>query len=151
MLKKILGALLILGLPCAIGAICLSKEIILVIAGEEYLQASSVLCILMVSFLFSLFGDSFLGNMVLLPSKREKTYMKVCCIATVVNFVLNYFLIPIWGINAAAFTTAVSMLLMLILLLITKDKRIKINYIITIPILEKSLLKHLIQLVKKSQ
>lgn len=128
MLNKALGVLITLGLPCVVGTICLSEEIILVISGREYLSASTALCILMVGFAFSLVGGSFLGNMVLLPSKREGLYMKICCISTVVNLVLNYFLIPVWGVNAAALTTTFSSFLILVMLLITKDKRIKIEH-----------------------
>ena len=128
MLKKTLGVLLTLGLPCAIGCICLSQEIVLIIAGEEYIKASSALCILMLSFVFSLVGGSFLGNMVLLPSKKESIYMIICCVATIVNFVMNYYMIPIWGVNAAAGTTASASLLILMLLIICKDKRIKLDY-----------------------
>ncbi len=128
MLNKALGVLITLGLPCAIGSICLSEEIVLIISGREYIGASTALCILMIGFIFSLVGGSLLGNMVLLPSKREGVYMKICCISTVVNIVLNYFFIPVWGINAAASTTAVSSFLILIMLLITKDKRIEINH-----------------------
>jgi O-antigen/teichoic acid export membrane protein len=126
MLRKILSVLLTLGLPCAIGGMFLSKEIILIIAGEEYIAASSSLCILMISLIFSLVGGSFLGNMVLLPSKREKTYMTICCVATLVNLVLNYFLIPIGGASAASGTTAFAAFMILLMLLLTVDKRIHI-------------------------
>jgi len=132
MLKKVLSVLITLGFPCAIGCMMLSEEIILVIAGAEYLDAKLALCILMICFMFSLVGGSFLGNMVLLPSKREGLYMKICCISTAANLVLNYFLIPVWGVNAAASTTAFSAVIILVLLLLTKDKRIKIDYLFEI-------------------
>lgn len=128
MLKKTLNVLLTLGLPSAVGCICLSNEIILVISGEQYALAAPVLSILMIGFALSLMGGSFLGNMVLLPSKRESVYMAICCIATAVNIVMNYFMIPIWGANAAAGTTAFASLLILLMLIASRDKRIKIDY-----------------------
>lgn len=127
MLRKMLNFLISIGLPVAIGVVCISSELITIIAGSDYVLASNCLRILMLSFVFSLFGGSFLGNMVLLPSKKEDLYMKVCCISTIVNLVLNYFFIPIYGINAAAGATAFSSLLILILLIVTKDKRIRID------------------------
>lgn len=129
MLKNILSILLLLGVPCVIGACCLSEEIVLLIAGNTYIKAVPSLKILMVSLVFSLFGDCFLGNMILLPSKREKTYMKICCVSTIVNITLNCFFIPIGGSVAAAITTAISRLIMLVMLILTKDKRIKIDYL----------------------
>lgn len=127
-LKKALNVLVTLGLPCAVGCMCLSGEIIQIFSGDEYLGAATALRILMVCFIFSLIGGSFLGNMVLLPSKREGLYMNICCISTAVNLVLNYFLIPIWGINAASSTTAFSSFLIMIMIVLTKDKRIKLDY-----------------------
>lgn len=132
MLKKVLSVLITLGLPCAIGCICLSKEIVLIISGSQYVAASNALGILMICFIFSLVGGSFLGNMVLLPSKREGLYMKICSISAGINLLLNYFLIPIWGVNAAASTTAFSSFLILVMLLITKDKRIKIDHLLQV-------------------
>lgn len=129
MLKKTLGVLLTVGLPCAIGCICLSQEIVIIISGEQYIAAAPVLSILMVGFMISLIGGSFLGNMVLLPSKREDIYMVVCCVATAINLVMNYFMIPLWGANAAAFTTTFASLVMMILLIVLRDKRVKLDYI----------------------
>lgn len=129
MLRKVLEVLILIGFPLIAGVLSISKEIVLIIGGEKYIEARTPLIILMFSFFFSLLGGSFLGNMVLLPSKREKTYMWICCVSTTVNVILNYFLIPFWGANAAAATTALSSLIIMILLFMTKDKRIKLYYI----------------------
>lgn len=130
MLKKTLNVLLTIGLPCAIGCICLSKEIVVIISGENYISSAPALSILMIGFIFSLIGGSFLGNMVLLPSKREDIYMIICCIATAINLAMNYFMIPRWGVNAAAATTAFASLLIMILLIIVRDKRVRMDYVI---------------------
>ncbi|MBB5226588.1 flippase [Treponema ruminis] len=126
-LRKILGYILLLGIPCYAGATVLSDEIILLIGGSQYIESPLVLKILLIAFLFSLVGGSFLGNIVLLPSGNEKKFMFICCITAAFNVITNYFFIPFFGVYAAAMTTAVSSLLILILLIITVDKRIKIN------------------------
>jgi len=127
LLRKALNVLITIGLPCAVGVSCLTKETILLIAGNEYVSASNTLVILMIGFILSLYGGSFLGNMVLLPSKREFVFMCICCASAAINIVLNYILIPIGGANAAAASTSFSGLVIFILLIITKDKRIQIN------------------------
>ena len=132
MLKKTLSLLMCIGIPSIAGACALSKEIVMIIGGENYLDAALPLRILMISFAFSLIGGSFLGNMVLLPSKNENTYMWICCVTAVFNVVLNYILIPLDGAKAAAFTTALSSLLIMALLLLKKDKRIKLDYVIRV-------------------
>ncbi len=129
LLGKILNFNLTLGLPCAVGTILLAKEAILVIAGEAYVDSTFVLQIMMIGFVFSLLGGNFLGNAVLLPSKREKDFMIICCICAVINVITNYFLIPFWGPVAAAVTTTLCSLIILILSLFKVDKNIKIEAI----------------------
>lgn len=129
MLRKTLSLLFGIGFPAIAGVCVLSEEIVVIVGGKNYIDAAIPLEILMFSFAFSLIGGSFLGNMVLLPSKNEKIYMVICCIAATVNVILNYFLIPFGGAKAAAFTTALSSFLIMILLLFKKDKRIRLDYI----------------------
>lgn len=130
LLRKILCYLVALGLPCVVGICAMAPEILMVIGGEEYLAAVPALRILMIALLFSLFGGSFIGNVIMLTSNREKIFLVVCCITAVVNVVLNGLLIPFFGITAAAGTTAFSSLLIFVLLLPKVEKQIKIgNYV----------------------
>lgn len=134
MLKKTLSLLMCIGIPAIAGVCALSNEIVMIIGGEGYLDAALPLMILMFSFAFSLIGGSFLGNMVLLPSKNENTYMWICCVTAVFNVALNYILIPYGGAKAAAFTTALSSFLIMILLRLKKDKRIKLDYVVRVSV-----------------
>ncbi len=132
LLRQVLQFNITLGLPSLVGMTVLANDIIGVVAGAEYAEAAPVLQILMISFAFSLVGGSFLGNAVLLPSKQEKYYMIVCCIAAVVNIITNYITIPYWGPKAAAGTTALCSLVIMVLLLLKVDKRIHIDRIISL-------------------
>lgn len=82
-LRRILGIIILLGLPCYVGASILSDEIIKIIGGSEYVESPMVMRILLLGFLFSLIGGSFLGNIVLLPSGNEKkiygSLLYYCC------------------------------------------------------------------------
>lgn len=129
LLERVLKLLMFVGIPSVVGVCMLSKEIVIIIGGEKFADAALPLSILMFSFAFSLIGGTFLGNMVLLPSKNEKIYMIICCITAIVNIILNYILIPRWGSCAAAFTTAVSSFIIMLLLMLKKDKHIRLNYI----------------------
>lgn len=129
MLKKVLSVMVTIGFPCIAGCVVLSKEIIILIGGNKFIGASLPLVILMLSFLVDIFGGSFLGNMVCLPGKRENVFMAACCIAAVVNVILNYLLIPIGGASAAAFTSGLSAVVILIWLLVKKDSRVKLDYV----------------------
>lgn len=129
LLRKLLGFNLFLGLPCVTGEIMLSKDIILVVGGVEYIEAAPVLQIRAISMLFALVGGNLLGNAVLLPSKQEKYYMIVCVITAGINIVTNYLLIPRYGPVGAAITTAFCSFCILVMLLLKVDKRIKIQRI----------------------
>ena len=127
MLRKILAVFLVIGLPCFAGAFAISDDLILLVAGAEYAAAGLSLKIAMFSFLFSLVGGSFLGNVVLLSSGREKTYMIICCVTAVLNIGLNAILIPSHGAAGAAFTTAFCSLCMLTILVIATRKSLKMR------------------------
>lgn len=129
LLEKVFSILAFVGIPMIAGTVALANEIVLIVGGASYQTSALPLSVLMLSFGFSLLGGSFLGNMVLLPSKKEKTYMYICCNATIVNLVLNFVLIRYWGALAAAATTAFCSFLMMLLMIVTRDKRIKLDYI----------------------
>ena len=153
MLRKVLGFIIITGLPCYVGVTVLSDEIMMIIGGAAYIESPTILRILLVSFLFSLVGGSFLGNIVLLPSGNEKKYMIICCITAGFNVITNYLFIPRFGVFAAAGTTAASSLLILVLLILTIDKRIKIASKLRLflsPILGSIVLGILCLLIKKN-
>lgn len=127
LLKNILYYNTTMGIPCVIGTIMLSKDIIYIIAGSQYLPASLVLQILMLSLFVSLFGGSFIGNIILLPMGEEKYYMKVCVIATMVNIILNRIMIFKWSFAGAAISTLICSILIFALLLFKIDSRIHIE------------------------
>lgn len=129
LLRKILHFNITIGLPCVVGTVVIAKDIICIVAGEAFVEATPVLQIMMFGFAFSLFGGSFLGNAILLPSKKEKYYMIVCCVAAVINIIANYIAIPFWGARAAAGTTALCSITIMVLLMFKVDKQIRIQNI----------------------
>ena len=111
LLNKVANALIILILPSIVGLTMLSREAILIIASNKYLDAQLPLIVLSIAILFSTFSGLF-NNCVLLPHKREKVFLKSSIISAVTNIVLNFILIPYFGAVAAAFTTLISEIIM---------------------------------------
>lgn len=105
--NKILNVILIFIIPIVCGLCFLSKDIILIISGNEYLEAHSSLKILSVSLLFSALA-SFYTSSVLISNKKEKEVLKCTLISAIVNIGLNIILLPKFGQNAAALTTVIS-------------------------------------------
>ena len=127
LLRKVLNFNITFGLPCVIGVQMLAYEIIYVVGGQSYSRAAPILQVLILSFMFSLVGGSFLGNAILIPSGKERYYMLVCIITALCNVALNALLIPPFGAVGAAVSTAFNGLLVFVLLLFNLDKRIKIR------------------------
>lgn len=110
LLRYSLGFIVTLGLPCLVGINMLCPEIIALLAGEAYLPAVPALHILTVSLAAS-FASGFVGNLILIPSGREKVCLITSLISASANLILNLLLIPQFGFVAAAFTTAVAELI----------------------------------------
>lgn len=106
-LSKIFGFLiLIIGASC-VGLFMLSKDIIVLFSGINFISATSSLQILSISLLFATIACFYI-NVVLIPYRKEKEALIATIISGSLNIVLNFILIPLFGQNAAAFTTLLS-------------------------------------------
>lgn len=101
-------------LPSAIGIFVIADYIVRIIAGPDYLQATTSLKILSISLIFSVFS-SFVTYAMILPCKNEKVQLKATIISAIENLVLNILLVPIFKENAAAFTTLIAELIVFII------------------------------------
>lgn len=124
--KYSLNFILTFGMPCIVGINMVAKEIILLIAGNEYVGATMSLHILTIALLFSFIGG-WIGSTMFLPNNNETVCLIASVVAAIVNIVLNLIFIPFWGLNAAAMTTAVAEGISLIILLFHYDKKMKIT------------------------
>lgn len=106
-LQYAINFIIVVGTPCLVGLFFMAPQIVEIVGGKEYLNAAPSLMILTVALAFS-FLAGFVGNIIFLPSGREKICLFNCVLAAIVNFIANMLLIPKYGINAAAFTTALS-------------------------------------------
>lgn len=129
LVAKIFNALVTVGFPCAVGSICLSKQIVLLIGGESFIGAKESLIVLMLFFLVKLFGEYFLGNMTLLPNNGENAYMKICIVTAVFDALVNLLLIPKYGATGAALATLLSGIISIPLYYKAKPNYIKLNYV----------------------
>lgn len=83
-----------------------SENILLITFGEEYVSSSSILIIFMWASVFVAQGT--ISARYLTVEKLEKKIAKRTIVALVINVTLNYIFIPIYGLEAAAFTTFIS-------------------------------------------
>lgn len=95
---------LMIGISCML--LCLSivsPEIVLILGGRDYMEAVYVMPPVVASVFFS-FLYTLLANVEFFFDKN-KFAMKISIVGALVNVVLNYLLIPIFGYVAAAYTT----------------------------------------------
>lgn len=126
LLKYSLNFIIVIGLPCIVGVNAIALPIIDLLAGTEFYGAVIALHILTITLSFSLLGGWF-ANMTMLPAGREKICLLSCGVSALVNIILNIILIPLFGLNAAATTTAIAECVGLCILFRYIDKNIKID------------------------
>ena len=81
---------------------------ILLFFGKEFVQGETALIILLISMLFYMFfgPTHILMNM----TGKEVAVQNIMLLSAVINIILNFFFIPVWGINGAAIATLISKL-----------------------------------------
>ena len=131
LLKYVIGFTATLGLPCVAGMGILAPQIIEIIAGSSFLDASISLRILAIAMFFSL-AWGIVMNMILLPSGYDKACLFACAVSAIINIVTNLMFIPIYGFVAAAITTAISQIIGFLICLYYIDDRIEIENFLSI-------------------
>ncbi len=112
-------------LPAATGSFLLAKPIIQILFTSEYLAAVPAFRILSIGTIFTsliVISRSFIAGI-----NEPRKIMKYTFIAAILNVILNYFLIPLWGINGAAIATVTSLILLFLLSIKFIRKKIKLN------------------------
>lgn len=99
--------LTIILLPAGIGLASISREIVLLMGGEEYLEATLTLQILSFALIGAIFGGA-ITYCLNIPLGREKVNAKATTISAVINVLLNIVMIPVFKQNGAAFTTLIA-------------------------------------------
>jgi O-antigen/teichoic acid export membrane protein len=100
-------------LPAVTGLVMMAGPIIELFAGNGYSLATQPLQILGLAIPFACFACLYI-NVLLLPFHKDKIILKATIFSAAVNLILNFLLIPYFGINAAAFTTLLSEIIMLV-------------------------------------
>ena len=111
-LSKVLNFLLLISLPLTVYFLFFSRTSILLFSGAEYEAATPAMQLLMPTVLFIALSG-LTGNQMLVPLGREKAVMVSVICGAVVDFGLNWVLIPNWGAAGAAAATMIAELLVL--------------------------------------
>ena len=83
LIKYSLNMIVVLGIPAIVGLNIMASDVVLTLAGEEYLEAIPSLRMLTLALVFS-FAGGFVGNIILLPSKKEGIILASSIISAIV-------------------------------------------------------------------
>ena len=108
--SKVFSILTVLMLPMCVGLFSLSDDVVLLLFGKDYSGTAAPLRLLSIAVTFSLYAYMY-TQCALIPIKKERVVFKATVISAIVNITLNFVLIPLWGINAAAITTIIAELI----------------------------------------
>lgn len=108
-LEKALAAVILIAIPVAILGIIFANPIIYLLFGAEYLPAINTFRILMFTILI-VYPSTLIGNAVF-AFDAHKSFIGFVAISAIGNVLLNYLLIPIWGIEGAAISTLITQLI----------------------------------------
>lgn len=100
-------------IPITLIMVFFSEEILRFFFGNAYSKGALPLSILAIGYFVS--SAVITSNAILDMTKNTKTLMSIAIISTAINVALNYFLIPAYGINGAAVSASIAMVLSSIL------------------------------------
>ena len=99
----------IVSFPILLYFIMLPKMTIMFLFGSQYLEGVSVLIILSIGYFIH--AVLFLGGSFLAALKHSRLLMIIVILTGLLNIILNYYLIPIYGIVGSAIATSISFIL----------------------------------------
>lgn len=101
-----LSVMELLALPILIGALVLAEPIVVIVGGDDYAGAASVLRILMFGLAISFLNGVYGNALVALGRQSRLFYLSLLVFA--VNIAMNLVLIPVWGVEGAAIAVSIS-------------------------------------------
>jgi O-antigen/teichoic acid export membrane protein len=107
LLSKATDFVFLSALPIIVFLTVFSNDVVYIISGLEYLDASLTLKILL-PIILALGLSNLIGVQILIPLGREKLTLYSVIVGAIVNFSLNLLLIPRFAQDGAAFATVVA-------------------------------------------
>lgn len=116
--------ILMISIPSVIGIMILSNNIILIMAGNKFVE--SIVTMRLLSVIIFIVGIAyFLGFQILYPHGLEKYYTYSVTTAAVINFIFNYLMIPKYHQNGAVVGTIIAEITGVIMMLYFSKKYLK--------------------------
>ncbi len=127
-INKALNIILMLSLPSMVGLMILSKHLVFLFSGSGFSEAILTMQITAPIILFiSLTG--FIGIQILYPLNKEKLVLYSVICGAIVNFILNYILIPKYSHYGAGLATTIAEFCVLVVQIVLGRKYLQAKII----------------------
>ncbi len=118
--QKTLDILLIFIIPMIVGVIFISKEVVVLIAGQDFILSAGVLNILIIAAGIIFLGVLFSNMIISLKKQKNLTY--IYGVGVIINLIANFIFIPKYSYYGAAWTTLLTELVVTVLMLIALSR-----------------------------
>lgn len=105
--RKMASFVLLIALPATVGLMFESRNILYVMAGPEYISGNLALMLLCPAIILVAVSN-LVVTCLIIPRRKDMVLFFTTIFSAFINIALNFILIPYWGIDAAAFTTLLS-------------------------------------------
>ncbi|MBU1176845.1 MAG: flippase [Patescibacteria group bacterium] len=122
-IQESLDILLLFIVPLIIGTFFLSKKIVVLIAGDDFLLSAGVLNLLIIAGGIIFLGVLFSNMIISLKEQKKLTY--IYGIGAIINLIANFIFIPKYSYYGAAGTTILTEFIVTVLMLIILHRMLK--------------------------
>lgn len=124
-ISKILNIFTIFALFTISGSILFAKELVILFTTKAFYSSSSFISILVMAIFFSKMYIFAPGMSI---AKKTKLISMISIISAILNVILNYTLIPIFGLSGAAYATLISSIITFSLYIFISQKYYPVPY-----------------------
>lgn len=104
--KKVVNWILILSIPIFLLSILFPGQILKILFGPEYVAGSAAMAILSIGYFIS--SVLYPSNDIINLSKKTHFHIYIAILSVTMNIILNYILIPVYGIVGPAIGTSIT-------------------------------------------
>lgn len=131
LVSKLFKIMITILMPVVVGVIIASREIVVVLCGEAFLDSDLPLTILAFAIFFAMFA-TVVNGCILIPCRLEKIVLRTTIAAALVNITTNLVAIPFFKQNGAAFTTVLAEFVVLLVGWRYAKKLVKVDNLVKI-------------------
>jgi O-antigen/teichoic acid export membrane protein len=107
LIEKTMPFVIFLAMPMTLGIIAISKNFSILFFGQEFEKSGIIMQLLAITIIFLSWGN-VIRTQYLIPKERDKEYIISAFLGAIINFIINYLLIPKYASIGACIGTIIA-------------------------------------------